>query len=63
MADHHPGISDPNLLHAAVMQRVGATQIVSVDADFDRLPGITRLDPMRVDEWADSVRPVQVSRS
>ena len=56
LADRHPGISARDLLHAAVMQRVGATQIVSVDADFDRLPDITRLDPLRVDEWADSVR-------
>ena len=45
------------LLHAAVMQRVGATQIVSVDANFDRLPDITRLDPLRVDEWGESIGP------
>ena len=56
MADHHPGISDPNLLHAAVMQRVGNDRIISVDTDFDRLPGITRLDPLRVEEWGDSLR-------
>ena len=57
LADRHPGISDANLLHAAVMQRVGTDRIISVDTDFDRLPGITRLDPLRVEEWIDSVHP------
>lgn len=55
LADRNPGISARDLLHAAVMQRVGATQIVSVDGDFDRLPNITRLDPLHVDEWGDSL--------
>ena len=57
LADRHPGISARDLVHAAVMQRVGAERIISVDTDFDRLPGITRLDPLRVEEWVDSVRP------
>ena len=29
--------------------------IISVDADFDRLPGVTRLDPADVGEWGASV--------
>ena len=57
LADRNPGISARDLLHAAVMQRIGATRIVTVDADFDRLPDITRLDPIHVDEWGDSVIP------
>ena len=57
LADRHPGISARDLVHAAVMQRMGADRIISVDTDFDRLPGITRLDPLRVEEWVDSVRP------
>ena len=57
LADRQPGISARDLVHAAVMQRMGTDRIISVDTDFDRLPGITRLDPLRVDEWADSVRP------
>ena len=56
LADRHPGISARDLVHAAVMQRMGADRIISVDTDFDRLPGIARQDPLRVDEWADSVR-------
>lgn len=55
LADRHPGISARDLVHAAVMQRVCADRIISVDADFDRLPDITRLDPLRVDAWRDSI--------
>ena len=37
------------------MQRFGITRIVSTDPGFDGLPGIERLDPMKVDEWRDTV--------
>ena len=57
LADRHPGISARDLLHAAVMQRVGAERIISVDTGFDRLTGITGLDPRRVEEWGDSLHP------
>ena len=55
LADIHSGISARDLVHAAVMQRLGADRIISVDADFDRLPDIARLDPSHVGEWGDSV--------
>ena len=55
LADSHNGISARDLLHAAVMRRLGTDRIISADADFDRLPGVTRLDPARVGEWVDSV--------
>ncbi len=55
LADGHQGISARDLLHAAVMLRLGSHQIISSDSDFDRLPGITRLDPTHVGEWGDSV--------
>ena len=55
LADHYPGISARDLVHAAVMKRLGASWIVSVDTDFDRLPDVTRLDPAHVAEWGDSV--------
>ncbi len=55
LADSHPGISARDLVHAAVMQRLGVNRIISVDTDFDRLPNVTRLDPVRLEEWADSV--------
>ena len=57
LADRHPGISTRDLVHAAVMQRMGTDRIISVDTDFDRLPDITRLDPLRMDEWDDLLGP------
>lgn len=54
-ADDHPGIGARDLLHAAVMQRLGVERIISADRDFDRLPGVTRLDPLDVDAWESSV--------
>jgi predicted nucleic acid-binding protein len=38
-----PGLSARDALHAAVMEREGITRILSFDAGFDDLPGITRL--------------------
>ncbi len=55
LAYRHPDVSARDLVHAAVMQRLGASRIISADADFDRLTGIDRLDPARVGEWASSV--------
>ena len=55
LADRHPGISARDLVHAAVMRRLGADRIISSDTDFDRLPGITRLDPAEATAWSKSV--------
>ena len=55
LADSHLGVSARDLLHAAVMRRLGTDRIISADTDFDRLPGVTRLDPAHVGEWGDSV--------
>ncbi len=55
LADRHPDVSARDLVHAAVMQRLGANRIISADTDFDRLPGIDRLDPARVEEWEGSI--------
>jgi predicted nucleic acid-binding protein len=59
LADRHPGISARDVVHAAVMRRVGVNWIVSADTDFDRLPDVTRLDPALVEEWGDSVTSIQ----
>ena len=45
LANTHRGLSTRDLLHLAVMRRLGVTRIVTADADFDRAPGIIRLDP------------------
>ncbi|MYA19297.1 MAG: type II toxin-antitoxin system VapC family toxin [Chloroflexi bacterium] len=55
LADHHPRVSSRDLVHAAVMERLGTDRIISADTDFDRLPGLTRLDPDRVQDWSDAV--------
>ncbi len=55
LADRHQSVSARDLVHAAVMSRMGIDHIVSADTDFDRLPGITRLDPAKVDEWERSI--------
>jgi predicted nucleic acid-binding protein len=45
--------STRDCVHAAVMQRRGIERIVSADRGFDRLPGVTRLDPLAFDQWGD----------
>ena len=55
LADRYPVLSARDLLHWAVIQRVGATRIVTADGNFEGLPGVERLDPMLVDEWAGTV--------
>ena len=55
LADHHPGVNARDLVHAAVKQRLGVSRIISADTDFDRLEGIDRLDPIRIEEWDDSI--------
>lgn len=40
-----PGLSVRDAVHAATMKRNGLKRIISVDPDFDRIPGIRRLDP------------------
>ena len=55
LADRHAGVSARDFVHAAVMRRLGAVRIISTDADFDRVEGVERLDPSRVDEWEASL--------
>ena len=55
LADGYSFLSARDLVHLAVMQRVGCTRIATADSAFDRVDGIERLDPMRFDEWAPSI--------
>lgn len=54
-ADRYSGLSARDCLHAAVMKRIGVTRIASTDGRFDQIRGIERLDPMKVDEWRNTV--------
>ena len=51
----HARLSARDAIHAAVMQRLGVTRIVTADGGFQGLPGIERLDPARIDEWRGSI--------
>ena len=58
LADRHPRVSARDLVHVAIMRRLEANTIISADTDFDRLPGITRLNPAEVEVWGDSAVPL-----
>jgi predicted nucleic acid-binding protein len=51
LADDHLSLDARDLLHLAVMERVGATAIITADTSFDNLDGIERLDPVKVKRW------------
>ena len=55
MADLHPTVSARDLVHVAVMQRLGSARIISSDTDFDHLPDVLRLNPADVEAWRDAV--------
>lgn len=55
LADQLTPLDARDVLHAAIMQRLNVTRIVSTDPGFDQINGIERLDPMKVDEWRDTV--------
>jgi predicted nucleic acid-binding protein len=55
MSNRYPSLSARDLVHAAIAIRAGATHIVSADSAFDVLTEITRLDPLRVEEWRTDV--------
>lgn len=55
MADGNSTVSARDLLHAATMHRLGVSRIISADSDFDRLSGVERLDPARIDEWEPKI--------
>jgi len=51
LADRYPQAGGRDLVHAAVMQRLGVSIIVSADRGFDGFAGRRRLDPMDVERW------------
>jgi uncharacterized protein len=55
LADAHRELGGRDLLHAAVMRRLGMRRIISADTGFDRLPDLERLDPARLANWQHSV--------
>ena len=55
LADNHAELSARDLIHAAVMWRLGTDRIITADTGFDRIPGIVRLDPTDIDAWGASL--------
>ena len=51
LADVYPILSARDLVHLAVMERAGATAIVTADTAFDNLDGVERLDPADAEAW------------
>ena len=51
LADAGQQSSSRDLVHASVMRRYGTELVISTDADFDRIPGVRRLDPVQQDIW------------
>lgn len=51
MVDLGVGVSSRDLVHVSVMRRMGTSLVVSMDSDFDRIPGVQRLDPGQLDQW------------
>ena len=51
LADVYPEFSGRDLLHTAVMLRLGLRQIISSDGDFDGVQEVERLDPADVERW------------
>jgi len=51
LADTHPELGARDLLHVAVMHRLGVRRIISAVIGFDRLPEIERLDPAQEPGW------------
>jgi predicted nucleic acid-binding protein len=51
LAADAPGADARDLLHAAVMRRLGVTLVISTDRGFDAIEGITRLELERIEEW------------
>jgi|SRR6266542_3965907 len=55
LAKRYVRLSARDLIHTAVMKRVGSKRITSADQGFDQIEGIERLDPMKVDEWRHTI--------
>jgi predicted nucleic acid-binding protein len=55
LADAYQELGGRDLVHAAVMQRLGVRRIISADTGFDRLPDVERLNPAQLANWQHSL--------
>lgn len=57
LVTRYRGLSARDLMHVAVMQRVGIRLIATADAGFEQVNGINRLDPAQLGEWRYLLEP------
>ena len=55
LADRYSGLSARDLVHAAVMSRLGLSDIATADRAFSQILGFRRLDPADLDSWRDQI--------
>ncbi len=55
LADSSTRLDARDLLHAAVMARLGCDTIISADRGFDAMASITRLDPLTFATWRATI--------
>ena len=55
LADGYQELGGRDLLHAAVMHRLGVRHIITTDTGFDRFKELERLDPAQLASWRHSV--------
>ncbi len=55
LADELPELAARDLLHAAIMRRLGVQRVISADTGLDRLTEVERLDPMEIEAWRDRI--------
>lgn len=59
MVDLYQDMDARDLIHVAVMRRLGISRIITADKDFDRIDDIQRLDPLELDQWENSMLDVK----
>ena len=55
LAPDYPRLSARDLVHLALMERLGVERMASADAGFDGIAWLARLDPLTLDSWAHTV--------
>ena len=55
LADELPELGARDLLHAAIMRRLGVQRVISADTCLDRLTEVELLDPMEIEAWCDGI--------
>jgi hypothetical protein len=60
LADQYPRLSARDLLHVAVMQRLGVSAIATADADCNRVHSLVGLDPAYLATWQYTIATLQV---